>query len=210
LPTRTAPAASSLVDLAARVGLRANLVMIDLGQPGAENVAVTQFTIDEPFAAIDRDIDGTEKPYLTPYELKCLTLRRGNLTEEERKEIESHVSHSYDFLVQIPWTRELRGVPEIAHGHHEKLNGTGYPRHLKEEEIILQAKIMCVCDIFDALTATDRPYKKAAPLEKAIQILKFEVKDQHLDPDLVDIFIKKKVYRAVEQFREAEYAEPAS
>lgn len=157
-----------------------------------------------------RDFDGTEKPYLTPYELKCLSLRRGNLTEEERKEIESHVSHSYDFLVQIPWTRELRGVPEIAHGHHEKLNGTGYPRHLKEEEIILQAKIMCVCDIFDALTATDRPYKKAAPLEKAIQILKFEVKDQHLDPELVDIFIKKKVYRAVEQFREAEYAEPAS
>ncbi len=157
-----------------------------------------------------RDLDGTEKPYLTPYELKCLSLRRGNLTPEERKEIESHVSHSYNFLVQIPWTRNLRGIPEIAHGHHEKINGKGYPRGLKEEEIVLQAKIMCVCDIFDALTASDRPYKKAAPLEKAIQILKFEVKDQHLDPELVDIFVKKKVYRAVEAFREADYAEPAS
>jgi HD-GYP domain-containing protein (c-di-GMP phosphodiesterase class II) len=101
-------------------------------------------------------------------------------------------------------------VPEIAHGHHEKLNGKGYPRGLKEEEIVLQAKMMCVCDIFDALTATDRPYKKAAPLEKAIQILKFEVKDHHLDTDLVDIFVKKKVYRAVEQFKDAEYVEPAS
>jgi len=157
-----------------------------------------------------KDFDGTEKPYLTAQELKALALRRGNLTEEERKEIESHVSHSYDFLVQIPWTKALRGVPEIAHGHHEKLNGKGYPRGLKEEEIILQAKIMCVCDIFDALTATDRPYKKAAPLDKAIQILKFEVKDNHLDPELVDIFVKKKVYRAVTQFKEAEYAEPAS
>ena len=157
-----------------------------------------------------KDFDGTAKPYLTAGELKSLAIRRGNLTEEERKEIESHVTHSYNFLVQIPWTKALRGVPEIAHGHHEKLNGKGYPRGLKEEEIILQAKMMCVCDIFDALTATDRPYKKAAPLEKAIQILKFEVKDHHLDPDLLDIFVKKKVYRAVAQFKEAEYTEPAS
>ncbi|MDP7167576.1 MAG: HD domain-containing phosphohydrolase [Nitrospinota bacterium] len=154
------------------------------------------------------DIDGTEHPYLTQYELNCLTIQRGNLTESEFSEIQSHVSHSYNFVVQIPWIKELRGIPEIAYGHHEKLNGEGYPRKLHEEEIVLQARMMCVCDIFDALTASDRPYKKAAPLEKAIQILKFEVKDNHLCPELVDIFIKDKVYQVVEVFVDQEYEEP--
>ena len=153
------------------------------------------------------DFDGTQKPYLTTYELECLTIKRGNLTEAEYSQIKSHVSHSYNFLVQIPWTKDIRGIPEIAHGHHEKLNGAGYPRGLHEEEIVLQAKMMCVCDIFDALTASDRPYKKAAPLERAIQILKFEVKDNHLCPELVDIFIKDKVYQVVDAFKDEIYEE---
>ncbi|MFP6868188.1 MAG: HD domain-containing phosphohydrolase [Nitrospinota bacterium] len=153
------------------------------------------------------DFDGSEKPYLTPYELNCLTIKRGNLTKSEYAEIQSHVAHSYNFLVQIPWIKELRGVPEIAHGHHEKLNGEGYPRKLHEEEIVLQARMMCVCDIFDALTASDRPYKKAAPLEKAIQILKYEVKDNHLCPELVDIFIKQRVYQSIDAFEDVEYVE---
>jgi HD-GYP domain-containing protein (c-di-GMP phosphodiesterase class II) len=157
-----------------------------------------------------RDFDGEEKPYLTPSEIRALSLKKGNLTDKERKEIESHASHSYDFLVQIPWTKELRSIPEIAHGHHEKLNGDGYPRGLSDLEIILQAKIMCVCDIFDALTASDRPYKKAASLEKAIEILRWEVKDGHLCPELVDLFVKEKIYRAVETFRNADYIEPDS
>ena len=152
------------------------------------------------------DFDGTEKPYLTSYELNCLTLKKGNLTNSEFAEIQSHVSHSYNFLIDIPWTKNLRGVPEIAHGHHEKLNGEGYPRKLHDEEIVLQAKMMCVCDIFDALTASDRPYKKAAPFERAIQILNFEVKDNHLCPELVDIFIRDKVYQAVEAFEDVEYS----
>ncbi|MDA1000619.1 MAG: GAF domain-containing protein [bacterium] len=156
------------------------------------------------------DTDGEEKPYLTEAELAALNLRRGNLTAAERKEIESHASHSFNFLVQIPWTRELRGIPEIAHGHHEKLNGEGYPQGITEEQIPLQARMMCVCDIFDALTATDRPYKKAAPLDKAIQILRFEVKDNHLCPELMDIFVKRKVYQAVDQFKDVEYQEPES
>ncbi len=156
------------------------------------------------------DSDGREKPYLTPKEFQALSLKKGNLTNEERKEIESHASQSYDFLVQIPWTKELRGIPEIAHGHHEKLNGEGYPRGLSEDEIVLQAKLMCVCDIFDALTASDRPYKKAASLEKAIEILRWEVKDGHLCPELVDIFVKQKIYQAVETFRNADYIEPDS
>ena len=152
------------------------------------------------------DFDGTEKPYLTSYELNCLTLKKGNLTNSEFAEIQSHVTHSYNFLIDIPWTKNLRGVPEIAHGHHEKLNGEGYPRKLHDEEIVLQAKMMCVCDIFDALTASDRPYKKAAPFERAIQILNFEVKDNHLCPELVDIFIRDKVYQAVEAFEDVEYS----
>ncbi len=154
------------------------------------------------------DFYGTEKPYLTQHELNCLTIQRGNLTESEFSEIKSHVSHSYNFVAQIPWIKELRGIPEIAYGHHEKLNGEGYPRGLHEEEIVLQARMMCVCDIFDALTASDRPYKKAAPLEKAIQILNFEVKDNHLCPELVDIFIRDKVYQVIEAFADQEYEEP--
>ncbi len=154
-----------------------------------------------------RDFDGQEKPYLTPHEIRALSVKRGNLTSDERKEIESHASYSYNFLVQIPWTKELRGIPEIAHGHHEKLNGDGYPQGLTDHEIILQAKIMCVCDIFDALTASDRPYKKAATLEESIQILRMEVADGHLSPELVDIFVKQKIYRAVEAFEDADYIE---
>ncbi len=157
-----------------------------------------------------RDFDGEEKPYLTPDEINALSLRKGNLTGEERKEIESHASQSYDFLVQIPWTKELRSIPEIAHGHHEKLNGDGYPRGLTDLKIILQAKIMCVCDIFDALTASDRSYKKAASLEKAIEILRWEVKDGHLCPELVGLFVKEKIYRVVETFRNADYIETDS
>ncbi|MBT3350704.1 MAG: GAF domain-containing protein [Nitrospinaceae bacterium] len=152
------------------------------------------------------DFDGTLVPYLTDHEMKCLILQKGNLTDSEFAEIQSHVSHSYNFLVEIPWTKDLRGVPEIAHGHHEKLNGEGYPRKLHDEEIVLQAKMMCVCDIFDALTASDRPYKKAAPLERAIQILNFEVKDNHLCPELVDIFIRDKVYQVVDAFEDVEYS----
>ncbi len=170
---------------------------------------------DGDFDALDNlstkiylDFEDKVNTYLYPEELDSLKIRRGNLNLGERKEIESHASHSYNFLTQIPWTKVLRGIPEIAHGHHEKLNGAGYPQGLKEEEIVLQSKMMCVCDIFDALTASDRPYKKAAPLEKAIQILGFEVKDNHLDAELMDIFVKKKVYQAVEAFHGKEYVEP--
>ena len=106
--------------------------------------------------------------------------RRGGLQgcdlvpEEERKEIESHVTHSYDFLKKIPWTKAMSCIPDIAYAHHEKLNGRGYPRGLHEDEIMIESKMMAIADIFDALTASDRPYKKAAPLDKALQILGME------------------------------------
>ena len=133
-------------------------------------------------------------PLLHPAEVQSLSVARGSLTTGEMDEIRSHVSHTFTFLSQIPWGKQFRKVAHIAGAHHERLNGTGYPNRLRAEEIPLQSKMMAVSDIFDALTASDRPYKKAVPLEKALDILGFEVKDQHIDGDLVKIFIEARVW----------------
>jgi HD-GYP domain-containing protein (c-di-GMP phosphodiesterase class II) len=119
-----------------------------------------------------------------------LSIPRGSLSEEERKEIESHVKHTYKFLSQIPWTRDLRRVPEIAYAHHEKLNGKGYPRAIPAQEIPVQSKMMAISDIYDALTASDRPYKKAVPHEKALEILKKESDQGLIDSDLFNVFVE--------------------
>ena len=141
--------------------------------------------------------DGTEQPYLTPEEVHFLSIKRGNLDEDERKQIESHVIHSYDFLLEIPWTEELSRIHEIVRGHHEKLNGKGYPDGVTGDELSLETKIMTVCDIFDALTASDRPYKKAMPVDKALSILRMEADEGALDSDIVELFIASEVYRKV-------------
>jgi hypothetical protein len=140
---------------------------------------------------------GVLLPLLHPSEVACLSVARGSLTSGEIEEIRSHVSHTFTFLSQIPWGKQFRRVARIAGAHHERLNGTGYPHRLRGEEIPLQSKMMAVSDIFDALTASDRPYKKAVPLEKALDILGFEVKDQHIDGDLVRIFIEARVWTSV-------------
>jgi len=140
------------------------------------------------------DLQGNVVPLLHPTEVACLSVARGSLTAAEIDEIRSHVSHTFTFLSQIPWGKQFRRVAHIAGAHHERLNGTGYPNRLRAEEIPLQSKMMSVSDIFDALTASDRPYKKAVPIERALDILNLEVKDQHLDPDLVRIFIEAKVW----------------
>ncbi len=98
----------------------------------------------------------------------------GSLDEEERREVESHVVHSYQFLLTIPWPKRLAGVPALAYGHHEKLNGRGYPNRLAAEQIPLEVRMMTVADIFDALTVGDRPYKRAVPHERALAILEEE------------------------------------
>jgi len=141
--------------------------------------------------------DGNQITLLAPKEFNFLSIRKGSLDFEERREIESHVEHTFQFLSKIPWTKELKMVPAIAHGHHEKLNGGGYPRGLTAVEIPVQAKMMAIADIFDALTDQDRPYKKAVPLERAFDILKMEVRDQHIDGDLLDIFIESKAYEKI-------------
>jgi HD-GYP domain-containing protein (c-di-GMP phosphodiesterase class II) len=143
------------------------------------------------------DFDGVEKPLLRDDELRFLMIRKGNLDEGERREIESHVTFTYRFLEQIPWTRELKGIPEIAYGHHEKLNGRGYPRRVAGDAIPIQTRMMTISDIFDALTATDRPYKRAVPAVRALDILQMEARDGMLDRDLLDAFIQARVYEEV-------------
>ncbi|MFM8312835.1 MAG: HD domain-containing phosphohydrolase, partial [Deltaproteobacteria bacterium] len=138
--------------------------------------------------------DGEKIALLTDEEYRALSITQGTLTEDERSEIESHVKHTYQFLKMIPWTREFKNLTEIAYCHHEKLDGTGYPRKLVSHEIPLQSKIMTIADIFDALTARDRWYKDSVPVEKAIEILYEEVKAGKLDEALFEIFVAKKIY----------------
>ncbi len=141
-----------------------------------------------------RDPRGVERPVLTPEEVRFLSIPKGSLDPDERIQIESHVIHSFNFLLQIPWTKEIREIPRIARAHHEKLNGTGYPYKLKSDEIPIQAKIMTICDIFDALSASDRPYKKAVPAERALDILEMSVKQHELDPELYRLFLEAKIF----------------
>ena len=136
---------------------------------------------------------GEVRPFLGENEIIKLSIRKGSLTEDERREIESHVTHTYRFLTQIPWTRTLKRVPDIAYGHHEKLTGRGYPRSLKESEIALPTRMMTISDIFDALTASDRPYKRAVPKDKAYDILLDEAKRGEVDSDLLRVFIESDV-----------------
>mgnify|MGYP000848339058 FL=1 len=140
---------------------------------------------------------GETHPFLKQEEVKCLSVTRGSLTPTEIDEIRSHVTHTFEFLSQIPWGKQFRRVAHIAGSHHERLNGTGYPNRLHAEEIPLQSKMMSIADIFDALTAADRPYKRAVPVERALDILNLEVKDQHVDGDLVQIFIDARVWDAL-------------
>jgi HD-GYP domain-containing protein (c-di-GMP phosphodiesterase class II) len=143
--------------------------------------------------ALTFDASGGPRPYLTGGEIARLSIPKGSLSEEERREIESHVTHTYRFLSQIPWTRDLRRIPEIAYGHHEKLDGRGYPRHLQPGAIGLETRMMTISDIYDALTASDRPYKKAVPHEKALDILAAEARAGQLDPELFRLFVDAKV-----------------
>jgi response regulator RpfG family c-di-GMP phosphodiesterase len=140
------------------------------------------------------DLEGGPQPFLTTPEVKLLSIRKGSLDERERQEIESHVSHTFDFLRRIPWTKGLAKVPDIAWGHHEKLDGTGYPRHVRAEAIPLQTRMMTIADIFDALTAQDRPYKRALPLVNALDILSEEVRDGQIDSELFRLFVEARVW----------------
>jgi HD-GYP domain-containing protein (c-di-GMP phosphodiesterase class II) len=139
---------------------------------------------------------GRRHTVITQDEAKILSIARGSLTEAEFKEIQSHVVHTYQFLSRIPWTREFRRIPEIARSHHEKLDGTGYPYGMKADEIPIQSKMMTIADIYDALTAGDRPYKKGLPRDEALDMLSRERRAGHLDGGLLDLFVEAKIYEA--------------
>jgi HD-GYP domain-containing protein (c-di-GMP phosphodiesterase class II) len=142
-----------------------------------------------------RDVSGHDADFLTADEVKNLTIRAGTLTEEERKIINHHIVATIRMLEALPWPKHLTNVPEYAGGHHERMDGKGYPKGLTREQMSVQARCMGIADIFEALTAKDRPYKKGKTLSESLEILgKFKL-NGHIDPDLFDIFVRRKVYR---------------
>ena len=160
-----------------------------------------QFITDEMLARLKEIasrkyvLDGEEKPYLTDHELKQLSIRKGTLSPSDREAIENHAAVTRKILEPLPFPRKLSRVPDFAAMHHERMDGTGYPQGLSEKSLPLQARIIAAADIFEALTARDRPYKKPIPLDKALEILGYMKKDHHLDSELVDFFIQNKIYK---------------
>ena len=141
-----------------------------------------------------QDRHGRRRTLLTADEASVLAIARGSLTEAERREIQQHVVHTFQFLAQIPWTREFKRIPEIAGSHHEKLDGSGYPLGATGTSIPVQSRMMTIADIYDALTATDRPYKKAIRVEEALDTLRHEQRSGALDGALLDLFIDARVF----------------
>jgi len=152
-----------------------------------------------------RDSAGHEADFLTADEVKNLTVRAGTLTDDERKIINHHIVATIKMLEALPWPKHLTNVAEYAGGHHERMDGKGYPKGLKREEMSVQARCMGIADIFEALTAKDRPYKKGKTLSESLEILGRMKLNGHVDPDLFDIFVRRKVYqRYAEMFLDPE------
>ncbi|HEX7641225.1 MAG TPA: HD domain-containing phosphohydrolase [Burkholderiaceae bacterium] len=148
-----------------------------------------------------RGVDGAERDFLDEDETANLTIRAGTLTQEERQIINNHISVTIRMLESLPWPKHLERVPEYAGGHHEKMDGTGYPRGLKRDDMSIQARMMAIADIFEALTAKDRPYKTGKSLSESLRILGGFKERNHIDPDLFDVFVREKVYlRYAEKF----------
>ncbi len=149
--------------------------------------------------------NGEDEPFLSAEEIECLNIAKGTLTAAEREIINHHIVATIKMLEALPWPRHLRQVPELAGGHHERMDGKGYPRGLTREQMSLPARMMGIADIFEALTAKDRPYKPGKTLTEALTILGRMKLDHHVDPDLFDLFIREKVYlRYAREFLEAE------
>jgi len=147
------------------------------------------------------DVSGGTADFLTQDEIRNLTIAHGTLTNEERETINHHIVATIKMLEALPWPKHLRNVPEYAGGHHERMDGKGYPRGLKREQMSVQARVMGIADIFEALTAKDRPYKRGKTLSESLKILGNFKLNAHIDPDLFDIFVRRKIYlRYAEQF----------
>jgi HD-GYP domain-containing protein (c-di-GMP phosphodiesterase class II) len=153
----------------------------------AELAAIAAHSYERP--------DGTSAPYLTAEELHYLQLPKGTLDDRERLQVESHVTATRDLLSHIPWPDDLKDIVAYAYGHHELLDGDGYPQHLAGDAIPLQTRLITIADIFDALTATDRPYKPAVPVERALEMLQANAAAGQLDPELVKVLRESESYR---------------
>jgi HD-GYP domain-containing protein (c-di-GMP phosphodiesterase class II) len=151
----------------------------------------------DDIARLEYPVPGGTRPYLEPDELAALRIQKGSLTDAERVEIQSHVVHTMSFLNTIPWSRNLQHVPRIAGSHHELLDGRGYPHGLKGDAIPIESRMLTIADIFDALTAADRPYKAAVPVPRALSILESEVKGGRCDADLFAVFVGAEIYKRV-------------
>ena len=174
--------------------LQEDLDFIESVNMGSEFMSDEKIEQVKKIASRKWKINGEEMQILTDEEVKNLCIRKGTLTEDEKNVINGHAALTYEILSQLPFPKKLRNVPHYAASHHEFINGTGYPKGLKGDDIPLQARILALADIFEALTAGDRPYRKGNTLSGAIKILGFMVKDNLLDKDLFDLFIKEKVY----------------
>jgi HD-GYP domain-containing protein (c-di-GMP phosphodiesterase class II) len=141
------------------------------------------------------DVSGHEASFLSEEELKNLTIRAGTLNQDERQVINHHIVATIKMLEALPWPKHLRNVPEYAGGHHERMDGKGYPKGLTREQMSVQARVMGIADIFEALTARDRPYKKGKTLSDSLRILGDMRLRGHIDPDLFDVFVRGKIYR---------------
>ena len=152
-----------------------------------------------------RNVDGVHTAFLTAEEMENLTIRSGTLTQAERDTINYHIVATIKMLETLPWPHHLKNVPEYAGGHHERMDGKGYPRGLTREQMSVQARMMGVADIFEALTAADRPYKRGMKLSQALGIMQKMVHNGHIDPDLFDVFVRERVYERYGR----EFLEPA-
>ena len=184
--------------------LEAELDRLDTYWEVLERANEPQVLAEEPLAMLQelarytyRDVNGEARHLVTETELEQLCIRRGTLTAGERLAIESHVTHTYEFLKRIPWTGDLAEVPLVAYGHHEKLDGSGYPRGLRATEIPVQAQMITIADIYDALTARDRPYKKSLPVAIALKILREEASMGKINADLLDLFEQRQAFSVV-------------
>ncbi|MCK6499302.1 MAG: hypothetical protein L6Q38_07470, partial [Nitrospira sp.] len=150
-------------------------------------------------------VGGRATNFLTEDELENLKIRSGTLTQSERETINYHIVATNKMLEQLPWPKHLKNVPEYAGGHHERMDGKGYPKGLTRERMSVQARLMGIADIFEALTARDRPYKRGKTLSESLEILgKFKL-NGHIDPDLFDVFVRQKVYlKYAERFLDPE------
>jgi HD-GYP domain-containing protein (c-di-GMP phosphodiesterase class II) len=186
-------------DAVARCGeLQALLATVESANEPRVVAAEIGALLDSILGKTYRDVED-ERPLLDTLEFEFLRIPRGSLSNEERRKMEQHVTQSFYFLREIPWSKTpWRNVPDLAYGHHEHLDGTGYPRGLKDAEIAPQVRMLTIADVYDALTAKDRPYKAAMPVERALDILVKEFAQRgKIDSELLDLFIARKVYETI-------------